>query len=122
MQAVHTCGHEEVNAFPGRVLPAAVKPQVNTGFCVGVRIFQPRLHLKACMRSHTSVGLREISLQLIFHICSPLRQYVGPFDNIGPTTSGGVCSGLTLAVPGPLNWAVSAASLEATRATRSLCA
>lgn len=74
------------------------------------------------MRSHTSVGLREISLQLIFHICSPLRQYVGSFDNIGPVSSGGVCSGLTLAAPGPLNWSASTASSEATQATRSLCA
>lgn len=39
MRAVTTSGREEGNAFPGRVLPAAVKPQVNTGFCVGVRIF-----------------------------------------------------------------------------------
>lgn len=39
VRAVHACGREEVNAFLGRGLPAAVKPQVNTGLCVGVRIF-----------------------------------------------------------------------------------
>lgn len=84
--------------------------------------FSSHNYIKTPMRSHTSVGLREISLPLIFHICSPLGQYVGSFDNTGPESSGKVCSGLTLTAPGPLNRAVATASSEATRATRPLCA
>lgn len=35
VRAVHTRGPEEMNGFLCRVLPAVVRPQVNTGFCVG---------------------------------------------------------------------------------------